>query len=197
MRLLNSKIIFSNSTFGYHDIKFSFAAQNNLAADAVTIDYSIAAGAGSWINTGLAISSFPLTSAYQQYTIDFSTIAAVNNNPNFKIRVRFTGTNMTANLGNSVNFNNISIKGKQDNLSVVEEDDQLEFVMYPNPTSNILNLVYSYQDVTYAIYAIDGKLIKSGSLDSPQIDVANIKKGLYLLQLSAEGKTETKKFIKN
>ena len=79
----------------------------------------------------------------------------------------------------------------------MEEDDQLEFVMYPNPTSNILNLVYSYQDVTYAIYAIDGKLIKSGSLDSPQIDVANIKKGLYLLQLSAERKTEIKKFIKN
>lgn len=192
-----NKMIFSNSTFGYHDIKFSFAAQNNLAADAVTIDYSVAAGAGTWITTGLATSSFPLTSAYQQYTIDFSTIAAVNNNPNFKIRVRFTGTDMTVNLGNSVNFNNISIKGKQDNLSIVELDDKLEFVMYPNPTSNVLNLVYSYQDVTYAIYAIDGKLIKSGVLDNPQIDVANIQKGIYLLQLSAEGKTETKKFIKN
>lgn len=192
-----NKLIFSNSTFGYHDIKFSFAAQNQLAADALIVDYSIAPGAGTWITTGLATTSFPLTSAYQQYTIDFSSIAAVNNNPNFKIRVRFTGADMTANLGNKVNFNNVSVKGKRDNLSVEQPDDKLEFVMYPNPTSNVLNLVYSYQDVTFAIYAIDGKLIKSGTLETPLIDVANIQKGIYLLQLSTEGKVQTKKFIKN
>ncbi|MGV9004886.1 CotH kinase family protein [Flavobacterium sp.] len=192
-----NKIIFSNSTLGYHDIKFSFAAQNELAADALVIDYSVASGAGTWITTGLTATSFPLTAAYQQYTIDFSAIAAVNNNANFKIRVRFTGADMTTDLGNNVNFNNFSIKGKQDNLGVVQPDEKLEFSMYPNPTSSILNLVYSYQDVTFAIYSIDGKLIRSGNLENPQINVSNIQHGIYLLQLSAEGKSETKKFIKN
>jgi len=192
-----NKLIFSSSTAGYHDIKVSFAAVNELAADGLVVDYSIAAGSGTWITTGLAASSLPLTSSFQLFTIDFSSITAVNNNPNFKFRIRFSGTNLTEDLGNRVTFNNISIKGKQDNLSVVEADSKLEFVMYPNPTTGVLNLVYSYQDVNYAIFSIDGKLIQSGKLDNPQINVSSIQHGIYLLQLSADGKTETKKFIKN
>jgi hypothetical protein len=189
-------LIFSNSTLGYHDIKFSFAAQNELAADALVIDYSTTAGSSTWITTGLATTTFPLSNVYQQYTIDFSSIVATNNNPNFKIRIRFTGSNMTADLGNRVNFNNISIKGKQNNLNIIDEDVKLDFVMYPNPTSDVLNLVYNYEEVNYSLFSIDGKLIKSGKLENPQVNVSNIQQGIYLLQLSAEGKTITKKFIK-
>ena len=192
-----NKLIFSNSTAGYHDVKLSFAAVNELAADGLIIDYSVASGSGTWITTGLAASALPLTDGFQLFTVDFSSITAVNDNPNFKIRIRFSGTNLTENLGNRVTFNNISIKGKQINLNIVENDSALKFVMYPNPTTGILNLVYSYQDVNYTIFSIDGKLIQSGKLDNPQINVSSIQHGIYLLQLSAEGKTETKKFIKN
>ena len=176
-----NKIILSNSTAGYQDIKLSFAALNELAADALVIDYSVAAGAETWITTGLLVTSYPLTASFQMFTVDFSSILTVDNNSNFKIRIRFTGSNMSADLGNRVLFNNISVKGKQINLSVSEQENPLEFIIYPNPTSDVLNFVHNYQDVNYTMYAIDGKLIKTGKLENAQINVSDIKTGIYLL----------------
>ena len=191
-----NKIILSNSTAGYQDIKLSFAALNELAADALVIDYSVAAGAETWITTGLLVTSYPLTASFQMFTVDFSSILTVDNNSNFKIRIRFTGSNMSADLGNRVLFNNISVKGKQINLSVSEQENPLEFIIYPNPTSDVLNFVHNYQDVNYTMYTIDGKLIKTGKLENTQINVSDIKTGIYLLQLTTEGKSITKKFLK-
>jgi len=53
----------------------------------------------------------PLTSAYQLFEVDFSSIITANNNPNFKVRLRFTGANMTVDNGDRVTFNNFSVKG--------------------------------------------------------------------------------------
>ncbi|MBK8599406.1 MAG: putative Ig domain-containing protein [Flavobacterium sp.] len=65
----------------------------------------------------MASSSLPLTTAYQLFSVDFSTITAVDNNSNFKIRLRFTGPNMTADLGARVTFNNIAVDGVKIPLS--------------------------------------------------------------------------------
>ncbi|MFN9113693.1 MAG: putative Ig domain-containing protein, partial [Bacteroidota bacterium] len=114
---LENTMVFNFSTLGYKKIKFSFAAVDEGAASAIAVDYSINAGTPLWITTGLASASLPLTASYQLFEVDFSTINTVDNNANFKIRLRFTGPNMTADLGNRVTFNNIAVDGVKIPLS--------------------------------------------------------------------------------
>ncbi|HQW68814.1 MAG TPA: CotH kinase family protein, partial [Flavobacterium sp.] len=108
---LENEMHFNFSTTGYKNIVFGFAAKNENAADAIVVDYSIDAGTPNWITTGLVATSLPLTSAYQLFEVDFSSIITANNNPNFKVRLRFTGANMTVDNGDRVTFNNFSVKG--------------------------------------------------------------------------------------
>ena len=187
-------MIFNVSTAGYKDIKFAFAAKNELAADAITVEYSTTASP-TWISTGLAQTSYPLTAAYQLFSVDFSTIDAVENNANFKVRLRFTGTNMTEDLGNRVTFNNFSVSGIELELGL-DENKKLDFKIFPNPVSDVLNIVHHYDNVDYKLFSIDGKLIKSATLENPEINVNELQPGIYLLQFSTDGKSEVKKFIK-
>ncbi|HEX9981561.1 MAG TPA: putative Ig domain-containing protein [Flavobacterium sp.] len=108
---LENTMVFNLSTVGFKDIKFSLAVKDEGAATGITMDYSINAGTPAWITTGMATSTFPLTNAFELIQSDFSAIASVVNNPNFKIRLRFTGPNMTADTGARVTFNNIALDG--------------------------------------------------------------------------------------
>lgn len=195
---LENTMEFDFSTVGYKDIKFSFAAINELTnANAIVIDYAVNNGTPVWLTTGLASSSLPLTAAYQLFTVDLSSITAVNNNADFKIRVRFSGTNMTADTGARITFNNIAVLGTPIPLSVVE-NKSLQFSVFPNPFSDVVNILRdnNLEMANYKLFAIDGKLIKQGNVENSQIYLHDISKGMYLLQLTSDGKTETKKLIK-
>ncbi len=195
---LGNTMVFNFATTGKKDIKFSFAAINELTnASGILIDYSINAGDPVWLTTGLASSTLPLTSSYQLYNIDFSSVTGANSNANFKIRLRFTGTNMTADTGARISFNNIAVHGTQLPLAVEENSAQL-FSIFPNPISDLLNVVGLYQsgEVNFKLFTIDGKQIKSGVVENSQLNFADLSRGLYLIQLESEGKTETKKIIK-
>jgi len=194
---VENTMIFSFSTSGKKDIKFSFAAINELTnATAIVVDYAVNAGSPVWITSGLTSSSLPLTNAYQLFNIDFETITTANNNANFKIRLRFAGANMTADTGARITFNNIAVYGTQTTLAVVE-NTALKFSIYPNPFSDVVNIIGINGNASFNLFTIDGKLIKKGKLEeNNQINLNDLSKGLYLLQLNSDGKTETKKIIK-
>jgi hypothetical protein len=105
-------MVFNLPTTGFSNPVFSFAAVDEGAADALIIDYSISE-VPNWINTNMETTTFPLTNSYTLFTVDFSTtgsnIEAANNNPSFKIRIRFQGANMAVDSGNRVTFNNFSL----------------------------------------------------------------------------------------
>jgi hypothetical protein len=109
---LENTMVFDLSTAGFKKIKFSFAGMDEGAATGISIDYSVNAGAPIWTTTGLAATAFSLTTGtFQLYESDFTAITAVNNNPNFKVRLRFTGPAMTSDTGKRVTFNNIALDG--------------------------------------------------------------------------------------
>jgi hypothetical protein len=196
---LENTMVFNFSTSGYRDIEFSFAAINELTnANTILIDYSTVAGTPVWTSAGLTSSSFALGSTYGLYNIDFSAITAADNNPNFKVRLRFAGTNMTADAGARITFNNIAVNGIALPLVAVNQVAQDEFTVFPNPFTEQINVigVAETQEVTFEVYSIDGRMIKAGKLDNAQANLADIPSGIYLLQLHSEGKTETKKIIK-
>lgn len=102
---------FSLPTNGFNDVIFSFAAIDEGAANIMIIDYSVASGEPVWISDGFESIEYDLLAEYQLYTLDFTEIESANNNANFKIRIRFDGDDMTADIGNRVTFNNVSLDG--------------------------------------------------------------------------------------
>jgi hypothetical protein len=189
---------FDFDTSGYRDIKFSFAAINELTnASNIVIDYAVNPGTPVWITDGLAATSLPLTAAYQLFNINFTSITTANNNADFKVRLRFSGTNMTADTGGRITFNNIAVHGTQQSLTVVDST-AIKFSVYPNPFSDIINVTGVNQTgkVHYKVFTIDGKMIKNETFEDSQINLNELSKGMYLLQLSFEGKLETRKIIK-
>ena len=194
---LENKMIFNVSTTGFKNIKLSFAAMNELAGiNGIAVDYAVNSGTPVWLTTGLSSTSLPLFSAYQLLQIDCSAIAAANNNADFKIRLRFTGPDLTLDAGNRVTFNNISVDGVQLPL-LVDENNSFKFKSYPNPFSDVINIVGINNYSEYTIYTINGKILKKGIVQNSQIHLEDLSKGMYLLQISSEGKKETHKIIKN
>lgn len=192
---LENTMVFNFSTLGYKNIKFAFAVLDEGAATGIILDYSINAGAPIWTTAGMAASAFPITAAYQRIEADLKSIATVNNNPNFKMRIRFTGPNMTADTGARVTFNNISVEGVSLNLST-NENTISNFILYPNPVTDVVHIVHQGKDLRYRVFGIDGKTIQSGTVTSDEINLTQLTAGLYLLQLEGDGKSETKKILK-
>jgi len=190
-------MVFNFSTVGYEDIKFSFAAMNELTnATGIVVDYSTNSGAPVWTNAGLASSTLPLNAVFELFEVDFSNIAAADNNADFKVRLRFTGTNMEIDNGNRITFNNIAVHGTE--LTLGTPDNNLtRLTVFPNPTNGIISVGGTNGEVSFNVFTMDGRLVKAGKLNpSAQLSIEELNTGLYLLQLTSEGRTETKKIIK-
>lgn len=77
--------------------------------------------------------------------------------------------------------------------------------IYPNPTSNILNIDFTTNDkndINLSIYDVNGRLIpQSNSVNTTnknnyQINVSHLKTGTYILILKTDNYTSTHKFVK-
>jgi hypothetical protein len=106
-----SALVIHVPTHGYHDAELRFAAMDEGAAEKLIIEYSINSGDPVWTGSGLESGSFDLYPVYQLYRIDLAEIEGADNNPDFKLRLRFQGENNSADEGNRVTFNNFSLHG--------------------------------------------------------------------------------------
>lgn len=75
--------------------------------------------------------------------------------------------------------------------------NKVDFLVYPNPTSDVLNVASSSQsEIKYSISTILGQEIEKGINKNQQINVNHLAKGVYLIELIQDNKRVTKKFIK-
>jgi len=192
---LENTLVFNVPTLGYENIKFAFAAKDEGAANGVVIDYSTSAGTPVWTTAGLTNSSQALTANYQLFTFDFSDVAAADDKADFKIRVRFTGTNMTADEGNRVTFNNVSVSGTAYTAGI-NSAKNIQAMVYPNPVANVLHVEGIVATTQYKIFSYEGKLVSEGRLNNNDINTSKLAQGIYMLQLSFDDKVIIKKIIK-
>lgn len=74
--------------------------------------------------------------------------------------------------------------------------DKVDFILYPNPVQDILNIASSSKSkIEYKISNIIGQIVEHNSTYN-QIDVSKLKQGVYIIQLTQDNKRTTKKFIK-
>ena len=72
-------------------------------------------------------------------------------------------------------------------------------VIYPNPAKDSINVGIdgNGQDMTVAIFSFDGrKLIEQKDAGQEQIAIGSLSPGVYLVQVTSEGKTQTERLIK-
>jgi hypothetical protein len=68
--------------------------------------------------------------------------------------------------------------------STKEVDEPSQFLTYPNPTNDILNITNPHQISTYQIYQLDGKLITQGN--NFPIDISKFTIGIYFLKIATK-----------
>lgn len=86
------------------------------------------------------------------------------------------------NLGCS---NSASIFIEVDDCLETEQLENIDLEIYPNPTSNILNInIQTNESVSYKLVDVLGKTISQGAIVNGQIDVEGFETGIYYLVLS-------------
>jgi hypothetical protein len=85
------------------------------------------------------------------------------------------------------NGNPLKIGGKDlTGSSIVDYGSKIDLQIYPNPCKDFVNLKFDNKDnknVIYRIYSLDGKFIKEDKLQAESIDVSNLSKGNYIIQI--------------
>ena len=72
-----------------------------------------------------------------------------------------------------------------------------KFSVYPNPSSDVLNIRTNETIDKTALYNMLGQLVYSKKTSRNQINVSNMKPGIYFLKIYSGNKTATKKVIVN
>jgi uncharacterized protein (TIGR02145 family) len=68
--------------------------------------------------------------------------------------------------------------------------------IYPNPTTTTLNIVGLTITAIAEVYDISGKQLLTKQLNTNQIDISSLAKGLYFIKLSTEVGSVVRKFVK-
>lgn len=71
--------------------------------------------------------------------------------------------------------------------------------IYPNPTSDILNIKTASEIDSIEIYDLLGKRVKTfteSNINNNTIDISQLSKGMYLAKISSDGKTSTYRIVK-
>ena len=182
-------MIFNVPTSGYENVLFRFAAKDEGAAELMMIDYSLDEGdGGDWITNGLSDEILTLNDQFLLYEVDFSEVPGADNNPQFKIRIRFDGPDMAADDGNRVTFNNISLEGVQVVTGLPagpadREREEPDLTIYPNPASSIV-FVDSDMLINYIlILNYTGQVLYYSTVNSDHhmIDISGLQSGIYLI----------------
>lgn len=106
------EVVISIPTNGYKQPILKYATFRT-GSGAQTQNFSYSMDGVNYTTTGMTITTFdpPLEPTFQLVTLDFSSISGVNNNPNFKVKINFSGSQASGTSGNN-RFDNITVEAK-------------------------------------------------------------------------------------
>jgi hypothetical protein len=189
-------LVFDLPTTGYKDIKFAYAVQRTTEGQTANqLSYTV--DGVNFVQTGLAQSTFNVTTDFSLVEVDFTGITAVNDNPNFKIKIVFEG-NTTIDNGNN-RFDNITLKGIGTSLSVPSHH-LTTYHVFPNPFTNNIQIISQEQMTELSVYDMLGKKIwekTNVNAAAETIDLSGLNTGVYLLKIRTQKGLATHKLVKH
>lgn len=191
---LENNMVLQFATTGYQDIKLSLAIQSNGAAQTLLAEYW---DGTQWITTSLANPAVAITSGYELKEFDFTAITAANNNPDFKIRLRFDGTDMFADSGQRVDINNIAIEANAV-LAVEKPVTGIALNVYPNPAGGYINVEANTVMDKITVYTMYGQVVGQYTPQNTgcQVNLEQLPAGMYLLKVVSGTSEKTSRIIK-
>jgi len=79
-------------------------------------------------------------------------------------------------------------------LSTQENSSLIDFKIYPNPSSDYLNFNQKVESIK--IFDIQGKLVLYKKINSTNLNISELRNGVYVLEEFSENKRNSLKFIK-
>ena len=161
----------------------------------VTLVLQNAAG----VDLGSAVAATTTANVWEDINFDFSAIP--NSAGVSKVVILFdAGTQ--ADSGQVYFFDNLRLEGF---ISGISEINSTAITVYPNPSNDFLNVdvsaLESNESLTFTVYSIDGKIVNETILNNTknvvQLDLTNVTKGFYVLEVASSSKKHLTKFIKN
>lgn len=207
---ISSTIDLSNVNALELSFKYAFAKQNNNNDDYIRILTSNDCGETWSVRRNISANAIatannttgnfvPTASEWETVTITNITSTFWVENFRFKILYYNGG-------GNNLYLDDINIFDPSDpNASVLESQRLDAFKLYPNPSSEMTNLLINVSATSDAnIYITDmvGKVVnhvQRGTLTQGEhnfnINISDLSKGIYFINVEIEGKVSTKKLI--
>jgi surface protein len=99
-------------------------------------------------------------------------------------------------LTSSPNNWTINDAGVDCSTAGIDNQNQLDISIYPNPTSDMVYIESNYTQLKVVIYNFLGKEVMNKAITNT-IDISHLDIGVYILQLSDGVKLSTRKIIKN
>lgn len=107
-------------------------------------------------------------------------------------QIAFEGT---SNWARGFDVDNVSV-ANANTLGVSAETHENNVKIYPNPAKDLVNIAADISVTSIEIYSMTGKLIKTFSKETKQINVSELNSGIYLLRVKSEGADQSFKLIK-
>ena len=153
------------------------------------VDYN---GDSTWgsDNSESEVTKSVTTGSWGTLSIPFTEYSGINFNDIGQLVISATGATNPVYIDNIYFSNGSALSTSKFTLAKVS--------LYPNPTTNFIN-ISSEKDIQKAIvYNVLGKLVKSLNINqkSKNIDVSNLNSGIYLIKYVVDNKVGTAKFIK-
>lgn len=78
------------------------------------------------------------------------------------------------------------------------EVNTLPVALFPNPVKDVLNIQLEYSDATTTLRLLDsqGRVVMSQAQATNTLDISQLPNGIYWLELESEGKTASRKVVK-
>ncbi|QIE60742.1 T9SS type A sorting domain-containing protein [Rasiella rasia] len=114
------------------------------------------------------------------------------------ILVRFQFSSDGAERGDGFYFDDLAVNVVEDTVLSVNDFLDNQFVLYPNPVQNILNIETPIANYGVEIFNIQGQKIFSSekNANNSQIDYSSFAAGMYVMRLTSESSVQTFRIVK-
>ena len=134
--------------------------------------------------------------------VNFETIESVDGNGNSNVIINYFAIDNNPYSGvNYYRLLQVDYDGTQDysNTITVNFIGENEIIVYPNPTTGIIN-IEGASNFQLMVYTPSAELLFNTKIENSNIyklDLSNYSKGVYIIQLISDYKTEVKRIIVN
>ena len=82
-------------------------------------------------------------------------------------------------------------------LLSINDDEENLLELYPNPTEDKISISSKMVFDQYAIFNMEGQLIKKGFIVDQSINIAHLNRGVYLIKVQNTKLMKVKKIVKH